>query len=99
MAREVDVEEVQATLSELLQWAEAHHDRVAIRRNGKVVAELVPTTPEEAEGEGADWLPEWAGMLADHPDVAEAIDQAYHDRSLYPPKPPPDLGPGDGAGT
>jgi hypothetical protein len=93
MAREVDVDSPDAQLGELVRWAEAHHEHVTIRRTGKVVAELVLMTPQEADAEGPtqSWPPSWVGLLKDHPDVCDAIDEVYRDRQNHMPPPPIDF--------
>jgi prevent-host-death family protein len=85
------VAEAKRRFSELLGRVQYAKERVVITKRGKAVAALVPLEdlPAEALVEQSDWLRDVYGMLADAPEVCDAIDEAYASRAEQMPRPVP----------
>ena len=88
MVRAVSVAEAKAKLSELLGEVAHQGTRIVVQRRGKPVAALVPMedlerVEEETRG---DWLDDAWGLLADHPEVCDSIDQVYAERQMHMPR-------------
>jgi len=86
--KSVSVAEAKAKLSALLGEVLHRGERIVVRRRGKAVAALVPMEDlERVEKQaGGDWLDGVAGMLADSPEVAEAIDEVVAERGKEMPR-------------
>jgi prevent-host-death family protein len=82
---EVTVAEAKARLSELLRRAELSGERIVVTRRGKPVAQIVPVTKEETQPK-EDWVRVAWGLLAEAPEVFEAIDEIFRDRQNHMPR-------------
>jgi len=82
---EVSVAEAKARLSELLRRVELTGEHINVTRRGVPVARLVPLGVEEPQPK-EDWVTSAWGLLADAPEVAEAIDEIFRDRQNHMPR-------------
>lgn len=85
-----NVHEAKSKLSKLIERAEAGED-VVIARNGKPVVRLTPIEKPSAQSSKRDILGAlagkvWTGSAADLAEADKAIDRAFAQGDVFPPK-------------
>lgn len=82
---EVTVAQAKARLPELLRRIELTGERIVIIRRSKPIAQIIPVAEETAQPK-EDWITTAWGLLADAPEVSEAIDEIYRNRQNHTPR-------------
>jgi prevent-host-death family protein len=82
---EVTVAQAKARFAELLRRVELTGEQISVTRRGVPVARIVPLDESETEAT-EDWVTRAWGLLAEAPEVADAIDEVYRDRQSQMPR-------------